>query len=222
MTEQEWTDCTEPGPMLEFLRGRVTDRKLRLFAVACCLRIWHLLSDERSRRAVEVAESYADGLATEEELALAWDLVNSGVFFSPWSLENQGKQWANRSAVRVVLKKYPERSWARRAAITAEAARSAMGQAGEQLVQADLLRDIFGHLLFGPVTVHPDVLAWNDRLVVRLARAIYEERRWGDMPILADALLDAGCDNEEVMAHCRTGGEHVRGCWVVDLLRGKE
>jgi hypothetical protein len=72
------------------------------------------------------------------------------------------------------------------------------------------------------VTVHPDVLAWNDRLVVRLVQAIYEEKRWGDMPILGDALLDAGCDNDEMLAHCRAGGEHVRGCWVVDVLLGKE
>jgi hypothetical protein len=95
-------------------------------------------------------------------------------------------------------------------------------QSPERADQATLLRDIFGPLPFRPVTVHPAVLAWNDRLVVRLAGAIYEERRWGDMPILHDALLDAGCDNEEVLAHCRAGGEHGRGCWVLDLCLGKQ
>ena len=91
-------------------------------------------------------------------------------------------------------------------------------------VQCDPLRCIacvFGNP-FRLVTLAPSVLAWNDRLVVRLAQAIYEERRWGDMPILGDALLDAGCDNDEVVAHCRAGGEHVRGCWVIDLLLDKE
>jgi hypothetical protein len=83
------------------------------------------------------------------------------------------------------------------------------------------LHDIFGPLPFRPVTIHPGILAWNDWLVVRLAGAIYEERRWWDMPILGDALLDAGCDNEEVLAHCWAGGEHIRGCWVVDLCLGK-
>jgi hypothetical protein len=70
----------------------------------------------------------------------------------------------------------------------------------EAVWQAAVLRDISGPLLFRPVTISPDVLAWNDRLVVRLAQAIYDERRWGEMPLLGDALQDAGCDNEEVTA----------------------
>ena len=70
--------------------------------------------------------------------------------------------------------------------------------------------------------IHPGALSWNDRLVVRLAQAIYEERRWRDLPILHDALLDAGCDNEDILAHCKSAGPHVRGCWVIDRLLAKE
>jgi hypothetical protein len=71
MTEAEWLACDDPGPMLDFLRGRPSERKLRLFACACCRRVWYLLRDKRSRRAVEVAEGYADGQATTEERAAA-------------------------------------------------------------------------------------------------------------------------------------------------------
>jgi hypothetical protein len=92
----------------------------------------------------------------------------------------------------------------------------------ERRAQCQLLLDIFGSLPFRPVTIDPSVLAWNDGLVPRLAQAIYEERRWGDMPVLGDALLHVGCDSDEVVAHCRAGGEHVRGCWVLDLCLGKD
>ena len=68
MTEDEWLECTNPTPMLEFLRGKASERKLRLFAVACCRRISNLLRDERSRQAVEVGEWYADGLVTDDAL----------------------------------------------------------------------------------------------------------------------------------------------------------
>ena len=88
-------------------------------------------------------------------------------------------------------------------------------------MQFALLRDIFGNP-FCPVTVEPLWLAWNDSCVSRFAEGIYADRGFDRMPILADALEDAGCDDADMLAHCRSGGEHVRGCWGVDLLLGKE
>ncbi|HEY1381779.1 MAG TPA: hypothetical protein VGF55_33580 [Gemmataceae bacterium] len=83
-----------------------------------------------------------------------------------------------------------------------------------------MLRDIFGNP-FRPVAVEPAWLAWNHGTVPAIARRVYDERRFEDLPILADALEDAGCTNADLLAHCRGGGPHVRGCWAVDLLLGK-
>jgi hypothetical protein len=70
-----------------------------------------------------------------------------------------------------------------------------------------------------PITIDP---RWQTSTVIDLARIIYDERAFDRMPILADALMDAGCDSEDILNHCRSDGPHVRGCWVVDLILGKE
>jgi hypothetical protein len=81
---------------------------------------------------------------------------------------------------------------------------------------ADLLRCIFGNP-FRPRTFSP---SWRTDTAVALARQMYDSRDFGAMPILADAIQDAGCDNEEILSHCRGPGPHVRGCWVADLVLG--
>jgi hypothetical protein len=92
----------------------------------------------------------------------------------------------------------------------------------EVAVQADLLRDIFGPTLDHKSAIDPDWLTWNEGTVPRLAQAIYDERAWDQIPVLADALEDAGCADPAILSHCRESREHARGCWVVDLLLGKE
>src|SRR5690349_5742257 len=77
MTEQEWLACTDPTPMLKLLRGKASDRKLRLFVCACCRRIWHLIFFAEHRSSVELAERYADGLVRAEALAEAHDLADA-------------------------------------------------------------------------------------------------------------------------------------------------
>ena len=91
----------------------------------------------------------------------------------------------------------------------------------ERVVQSALLRDIFGNP-FRTVAVDPKWLTWNGGTVPAIARRIYDQRRFEDMPILADALEDAGCDNQDILTHCRQSGDHVRGCWVVALLLGND
>jgi hypothetical protein len=83
---------------------------------------------------------------------------------------------------------------------------------------ADLVRELFGNP-FRPIAIDP---RWQTSTVLDLARLIYDERAFDRLPILADALMDSGCDNDDVLSHCRGEGPHVRGCWVVDLLLGKK
>lgn len=90
----------------------------------------------------------------------------------------------------------------------------------EKARQATLLRDVFGNP-FRPAHAEPAWLTWNDGTVVRMAKAIHDERRFDELPMLGDALEDAGCTDADILTHCRGPGPHVRGCWVVDLLVGK-
>jgi len=85
----------------------------------------------------------------------------------------------------------------------------------------DLLRCIFG-TLFRPGAIEPAWLAWNDGNIPKLAQAIYDDRAFDRLPILADTLHEAGCTNGDMLGHCRGSGHHVSGCWVLDLLLGKE
>ena len=85
-----------------------------------------------------------------------------------------------------------------------------------------MLRDIFGNPFRPPPPLPAVVLAWNDGTVPRIAEGIYAERAFDPLPILSDALIDAGCEDEALLAHCREPGPHVRGCWAVDLILGKQ
>jgi hypothetical protein len=174
---------------------------------------------------IHVAEDMAEGLATNKERVEACNLLVpllrlpvddplQRIAFIASDLGARHGWEATRVSAQAVHMKVMQ-AWD-------DNADGGIARDEEQTGQSNLLRDMFGPLPFRPVTVHPHVLGWNDRLVVRLAQNIYDQRRWGDMPILGDALLDAGCDNEEVVAHCRAGNEHVRGCYVLDILLGKE
>jgi hypothetical protein len=196
MTEAEWLACEDPTPMLELVSGTAGGRKLRLFGVACSRRAWGRL-DDLGRAAVEVAEGHADGRAGSDALRAARLACRTGGVGSAWYAA------ATRPAVA-----------ARNAALSA-AAGPAPG--AERAAQAGLLRDILGNPC-RPVVFSP---AWGTDTVLALAGQMYESRDFGAMPILADALQDAGCDQADILNHCRCGGPHARGCWVVDLVLGK-
>ena len=218
VTEAEWCKCVEPRDMVWTLRDRVNlklkrnERRLRLFGVACCRRIWHLL-DDLARRAVEAAELCADGAGRPAEM-----LALSEALGRPEYLHV-----ARWTAVRVVSSRKPTYTfmsghWDGPDALAAHALGTEEDENAERVVQSHLLRDIFGNP-FRPVAFSPE---WRTGAAVALARQMYESREFSAMPILADALQDAGCDTDAILSHCRGGGPHVRGCWVVDLVLGKE
>jgi hypothetical protein len=217
MTEAEWLAGKKPAAMLKWLRHRAGETKLRLFGCACCRRIWDLLTDERSRRAVDVSERYADRLASVEDLRE----TQFGARVAASLAEVRRLQTADREEQRSARALHNAALAASRTAVGEGARDAELAVPAERKAQAALLLEIFGNP-FRPVPLASSWLAWNDGTVQKLARAIYAEQRFADLPILADALEDAGCADAAILAHCRTPGEHVRGCWVLDLLLGKE
>lgn len=196
MTEAEWLAGTDLNAMLEFLGDKVSPRKLRLFACACCRRVWDMLTEPASRQAVAVAERYADGLATKDELMAA---RNEAVLAGPGS-----------SAAQVAAR---DPRWA--AAWTAVGASKiaawAAAKNSERSEQALLLREIVGNP-FQPTTITEE---WSAE-VLALAQQLYEGR--GDHFALCDALADAG--HPELAEHFGQPG-HPKGCWALDLILGK-
>jgi len=221
MTEQEWLTCTDPRPMLDFLKDNASDRKLRLFACACCRRIWHLLSDKRSRKAVKFSEQYADGLVTEAELRRAGHAAWQAACKSTTGEAVQGERSLQHRAWDAVGVACYENVRLRNCLrFVINAVVEAVNDE-TRFHPCLLLRDIFGGV-FRTVAMGESWLAWNDGAVRKMAQAIYDDRAFDRMPQLADALEEAGCDNPDLLAHCRQPGPHVRGCWAVDLLLGKE
>jgi hypothetical protein len=96
-----------------------------------------------------------------------------------------------------------------------------LNRQAEEEAQADLLREMLGNP-FRPKCAEPAWLAWGSGTVVRLAETIYHDRAFDRLPVLADALEDAGCQDADILGHCRQPGPHVRGCWAVDLLTGRK
>jgi hypothetical protein len=206
MTESEWLTCTDPMPMLEFLRGKASARKLRLFAAARCREVWQLFAEEKSRYAVEMAERWADS-RNDSELASAHE--------------------AARVAYQEALDKWPHHLPVH--ATEPDVANAALLIArhrGPTLYHrvsvANQLREVFGNPIRPSPHLPPAFRTWNDGTICRLAESIYKDRDFTYVNILADALEELGCNDADILNHLRGPGPHVRGCWVVDLLLGKD
>lgn len=277
MDENEWNDSRDVDTMLAFVAepnpppGAVrplailTERQLRLFLVGCCRRQWALFEDPVACHAVEVAERFADGLASAAEREEAhrgaralYDEAQMGLiqgtwpegrhralmtmhttgaaFIACWTYPELIRKHNRYRGLRIGLPPLEEPTDPAFRTLRADKCQQSLVKAVEEDVvsseqelqsgtarskleraaQADLLRCVAGSP-FREVRFEP---AWRSDDVVGLARSIYEDRAFDRLPILSDALLDAGCNEDAVVTHCRDGRPHTRGCWVVDLILG--
>jgi hypothetical protein len=229
----------------------LSERRLRLFLVGCCRRWWPVFTAERLTTAIETMERYADGEASDSDRDQARQLAQNAVYYASESLSEAtyhrtdfseaecafeaaqaarivclpGDQWRTlplhdpdgvRSAYGLAQIARVAAGWTARTRGGAASDRQAVIDA-EQAAQANLLRCVAGNP-FHAVRAEPD---WRTAPVVGIAEAIYAERAFDRLPILADALEDAGCADADVLTHCRAHPEHARGCWVVDMVLGK-
>jgi hypothetical protein len=211
MTEAEWLAATDPEPMLAFLHGKVSDRKLRLFACACCRSIWNLLREKNHQRAVEVAERYADGEVTPLQLEQAEHHAN-------FRVGRVGRARHRRTQAAMAAWRVASGSPASAIQFAAEGSDT---PEFEREAQCKLLRDIIGNP-FRHATSCPVVPAWRLSTFHQLALTIYDGRNFDQAPFLADALEDAGFADADLLGHLRGPGPHVRGCWAVDLILSKD
>lgn len=240
MTEADWLTSTDFAALAQFAAGRLSPRRQRLLAVAFCRAVEHLFDHPELVEALATVERYADGrrdavdmdracqrcreIATEEQDRYARQ-VDGGASGGRGHLRSE-LAWA------VVCAASPQLTVAdvgTRAALAAVQART-----GADLVfapvdefqaacaeEAPRMRAVVWEVVGNPFR-SLDFAPWRTNTAVSLARQMYDSREFGAMPILADALQDAGCDNEEVLSHCRDVTlTHVRGCWVVDLVLSK-
>jgi hypothetical protein len=243
VTESDWNLCTDPHAMLVFLHatGRLSGRKGRLFSVACCDRVWQHL-EEPSRRAVRVIERLAEGRASEQERATAEVEATAvsarlaSTTFGTHDTPIPPEACAAAAVLNLTASTEEEVTWlpfgqfiaeqvamhvvlAERVALSeAVAERLSYGEDESSRALSKLLRDIIGNP-FGLVTFEKE---WLTAKVVLLARAIYDGQAFERMGVLADTLQEVGCANADILGHCRGPGPHVRGCWLLDLVLGKE
>jgi hypothetical protein len=216
MTEEEWLEQTEPWRLTyAVLSSGISTRKARLAGVACCRQIWHRLPEGRCRQAVEIAERFADGKAGPEDLAgVRSRLPKPGANVNRWLLD----ALLHIAAVEFDLNNFiwDIHGWAERQSFQNLGVNSPWRENWSDRLCC-LIRDVIGNP-FRAVTINS---SWVTTNVSAIAHAIYVGRRFEDMPILADALEEAGCMDATFLEHCRANEVHARGCLVVDLILGK-
>lgn len=224
MTESEWLLVSDPGKALEAVRATASERKLRYFACACCRRLWHIVGRD-CHTLCETTERFADRQANEDELRTAAEEAHDSDWTAALAFEEAASLEDIHSSAGGAA--------GNAAYAFADAATHypgfpetdpdfALALRSEKRVQCQYVRDIFGNPFRPTPTLDPAWRRWHDGTVAKLAQRMYDSRDFTAMPVLADALEEAGCSSRDILEHCRRPGPHVRGCWVADLILGKE
>jgi hypothetical protein len=233
MSEEEWLRATGAQTLLSVAARRVTERKSRLVVCACARLVSPFFLAVAAPTIIEAAERRAGQQPTTDEIIRVWECSAEDRLRSHFCLARIMEALVTRNAheaaghaIRNCLDLQEEVAQSAVGESLACLVRDIFGNEGEETLLklsgtvflASLVRDIFGNP-FRPV----EFSAWRTDAAVALARPMYESRDFGAMPILADALQEAGCDNADVLNHCRDAtATHFRGCWVVDGVLGLE
>jgi hypothetical protein len=243
LTEAEWLTCDTPTLLLAHVRGTLSQRKDRLLAVALCSVIGDIILDERSRRALEVAEAFADAKASTEELRAAYEKAVAAGRDRRRDNHAAGREWDDAQTVAADAVTYcvapdsscisvrivhaadtvtygaePDCSYV--SMLTAQRALSAAAYRSSLDTDTPLFLRFVHDVVGNPFRPVIDA-GWRMQKVMHLARAIYAERAFDRLPILGDTLEDAGCTAQGILNHLRDSGPHVRGCWALDMALGK-
>jgi hypothetical protein len=229
-----WFEATSPAPMLAHLKAKATDRKLLLYAAACCRQAWHFVSDARLARLLATVEKAADKPLAERSRAAAQercftvadsdlDDMQQCLGYELWHALKQPDERAVASIGEWAAAAY---GYAARGPESNSAAsrrgtdrKFQRGKSAERARQVPLVRELFGDP-FARAKMDP---AWRTDTALAVARRAYDSRDFAALPILADALQDAGCEHEPLLNHLRdTSAPHYRGCWALDWVLGKE
>jgi hypothetical protein len=219
MTEEQWLAATDAEKMLGVLRdsGRASDRKLRLFACSVCRQLVSFVGTEEYVRGIEVAEAYADGGRMKAAMKRSRQALKERmVSLVDTSGKGQSDEWKALFLGAVAIS---ERQYRGFPTCLSDLQSDRASDSVKKVINVSYLnvRDVFGNP-FRSVTADSN---WLTSTVVSLAQGIYDERAFDRLPILADALEDAGCRDDQILGHLRSPGPHVRGCWILDLLLGK-
>lgn len=223
MNEAKWLACDDPLEMFSQVVSPMKNsrRKLDLFCLACVRLVWHLLDHPALRLPFEWLEFHpgerfrhsgcpiSDLFQGPARVLYDWR-YRHGLNINTFAIHIAHDLWAD-------FYEYAFDNLGKKSDYDLSVLRE-----DPSIFLPAVMREIFGNPFRPTPTIDPAWRAWHDATIVKLTQQMYDSRDFAAMPVLADALEEAGCTTSDILDHCRGPGQHVRGCWVVDLILGKE